>query len=88
MCVGVFIYVLLCVTPPGQMKKDTDLKFGTHTLIDLIWKRVFCFFDQITVTAANLENLPYHLDFPHISSIALFSFTMVLNVILQLFPSW
>ena len=34
----------MCVTPPGQTKNDTDLKFGTHTPIDLIWKRVFCFF--------------------------------------------
>ena len=35
MCVfmGLFIYVFMCVTPPGQTKNDTDLKFGTHTHI-------------------------------------------------------
>ena len=30
------VYVCICVTPPGQMKNDTDLKFGTHTPIDFI----------------------------------------------------
>ena len=34
MCV--FVYVFICVTPPGQAKNDTDQKFGTHTPIDLI----------------------------------------------------
>ena len=72
-CVCVCIYVCICVTPPGQTKIDTDLKFGTNTAIDLILKRVFLFFDQIPVTAASLEKLPCHVDFPHISSIALFS---------------
>ena len=33
-CVYVFIY--LCVTPPGHTNNDTDLKFGTYTPIDLI----------------------------------------------------
>ena len=36
LCVCVFIYVFMCVTSPGQTKNDTDLKFGTHTPIDLI----------------------------------------------------
>ena len=35
-CICVFIYLCNCVTPPSQTKKDTDLKFGTHTPIDLI----------------------------------------------------
>ena len=35
-------------------------------------KRVFCFFEKISVTAASLEKLQCHVDFPHISSIALF----------------
>ena len=34
--VSPFIHSYICVTPPGQTKKDTDLKFGTHTPIDLI----------------------------------------------------
>ena len=36
--------VFICVTPPGQTKNDKDLKFGTHTPIDLIEKRVFFLF--------------------------------------------
>ena len=28
--------VFICVTPPGQTKHDTDLKFSTHTHIDFI----------------------------------------------------
>ena len=35
-CVYTYIYVCNCVTPPGQTKNDTDLKFGTHTPVDLI----------------------------------------------------
>ena len=27
----VFIYLLMSVTPPGQKKHDTDLKFGANT---------------------------------------------------------
>ena len=34
--VYVFIYICMCVTSPGQTKNKTDLKFGTHTPIDLI----------------------------------------------------
>ena len=29
------IYLCICVTPPAQTINDTDLKFGTHTPIDL-----------------------------------------------------
>ena len=39
MCVC--IYVCICVTSSGQTKSDTDLKFGTHTPLDLILKRFF-----------------------------------------------
>ena len=66
--------VFMCVTPRGQTKNDTDLKFGTHTPIDLIKKRAFCFFEKITGTAAGLKKLPCDVDFPHISSISLFYF--------------
>ena len=31
-----FIYVFVCVTSPGHTNNGTDLKFGTHTPIDLI----------------------------------------------------
>ena len=26
-----YMYLFICVTPPGQTKKNTDLEFGTHT---------------------------------------------------------
>ena len=32
----VCIYLCMCDTSPDQTKNDTDLKFGTHTPIDLI----------------------------------------------------
>ena len=35
-CICVCMAIFICVTPPGQTKNDTDLKFGTHTPIDLI----------------------------------------------------
>ena len=60
----------ICVTPPGQTKNDTDLKFGTHwPYLKLFF---FCFFGKISVTGTFLEKLPCHVDFPHISSIVLF----------------
>ena len=71
----IFSLVYVCiyyVTPPRQTKNNIDLKFGTHTPIDFIQKGFFCFFDEITLTAASLDKLPCHVDFPHISSIALF----------------
>ena len=76
-CVYVFICVFICVTPPGQMKNDTDLKFSTHTPIALIKKRVFCFFRKMTVRAVSLDKLPCHVDCLHISSIALLFFYLV-----------
>ena len=42
MCVFVYVcifYLFICVTSPCQTENDTDLKFGRHTPIDLIWKR-------------------------------------------------
>ena len=35
-CVYLFIYLFVWVTPPDHTNNDTDLKFGTHTPIDLI----------------------------------------------------
>ena len=60
------------VIPPAQSKNDTDLKFGTHTPIDLIYKMIFCFFEKITLTTATLKELPCHDDFLQIISIALY----------------
>ena len=34
------------VTPPGQTKNDTDLKFDTYTPLDHISKWLFCFFEK------------------------------------------
>ena len=71
---SVCVYVFLFVTPPGQTKNDTDLKFATHPPLDHIWERLFCFFIKVTLRAGSLEKLPCHMDFSHISSIALFRF--------------
>ena len=39
----VFVCLFFCVTSPGHTNNDTDLKLGTHTPIDLIWKFFFVF---------------------------------------------
>ena len=52
------------------MKVATDLKYGTHTALEIIY--FFLFFEKVTMRAASLEKQPCHVDFPHISSIALF----------------
>ena len=41
------------VTPPGQSKNDTDLKFGTHTPIDLIYKMP-CHVDFLQISSIAL----------------------------------
>ena len=41
-CIRVYLFIYVCVylficdTSLGQTKNDTDMKFGTHTPIDLI----------------------------------------------------
>ena len=40
------MYLCMCVTPPGQTKNDTDLKFGTHTTIDLQEKGILLYMDR------------------------------------------
>ena len=35
-CMYLCMYLFVCVTSPGHTNNDTDLKFGTHTPIDLI----------------------------------------------------
>ena len=65
MSVGVSVRRLLATA-----KKATDLKFGTHTpRLDLDLKTVFFLFFR---KSDPVEKLPCHVDFPHISSIALF----------------
>ena len=73
---------------------DTDPKFGTHTLIDLIWKKVFFLFFRKTdfegrqpwKTTLSVSRL----DFLHISSIASFSylFTFVLKKVEYFFENF
>ena len=71
--------VRICVKSPNQTIKDTDLKFGTHTSLDLISKNGF-FFEKITSRATSPEKLPCHVDFPHIFSIAVWYFLVVILV--------
>ena len=59
------------------MKNATDLKFGTHTPIDLSKEWLFIFSKKMTLRVAILEKLPCHVDYPHISSIAMLNFVMV-----------
>ena len=66
-CFSLFVYLFMCVTPPGQTKNDKD----THSPRPHLRTFFFCFFKKVTLRAANLENLPCLADFPHISSIAL-----------------
>ena len=70
--VSQFLDLSFCTGPPDLMENDTDLKLGTHPLLDLIqkWFFFFCFFEKVTLRAASLEKLPCHVDFPHISSIS------------------
>ena len=69
----VFIYLFICVTPPGQMKNDTDLKYGTHAPIDLILSKNGCFVSSKKNDPEGLEKL-FHVDFLQISSIAFLNF--------------
>ena len=39
-----YLYMCECIPPCGKTKNDTDLKFATHTPLDPMLKRVFCFF--------------------------------------------
>ena len=63
-----------CLEPLGQTKNDTDLKLGTYT--PYLITGLLIFFEKVSVS---LENMPCHLNFPHISSIAL--------LLLDLFPN-
>ena len=70
-------WLLVCTGPPCQTENDTDLKFGTHAPIDLTEKQVFV--EKMTPEAASLEKLPCHVDFPHISLIALSVYELCLR---------
>ena len=73
MWVSQFVGVSICTGALGQTEIDTDLKFGTHTHFSKPYpKPIFCLFEKVTQGAASLEKLTCHVDFLHISSIALF----------------
>ena len=60
------IYVCLSVSLPlTKRQNDTDLKFGTHPALEDVQQGFFSF-------VASLEKLPLHVDFRHLSPIALF----------------
>ena len=72
-CAWSYICVCFCHTPwPDEKRYRPDI---WHTCSHWPYLKTvfFYFFDQITVTAASLEKLPCHVDFPHTSSIALFT---------------
>ena len=66
-----FIHIYMCCKgPPGQTKNGTDLKFGTHTPLDYIYKWFFIrFFEKVTLRAFSLGKLVCHMDFPPISCV-------------------
>ena len=64
-------YVELCQSFwPNERRYRPEIRY-TYSHRPYL-KTVLCFFEKIAVTAASLEKLPCHGDFPHISSIALF----------------
>ena len=77
----IFVYVFMCLCVSRLLAKRKTLQtWNLAPILPLTLPKngFFCFFNQIPVTAASLKKLPCHVDFLHISSIALFSF--------QLFP--
>ena len=56
-CNSLFRYI----SAPGQVRSDTDLKFGALTSS----QTCFCNFDQVTVATAALAGLLCHVDFPY-----------------------
>ena len=79
-CVCICIYLFLSSL---LAKRKTIQTWNlAHILpLTLSKNRFFYFFDQITVTAASLEKLPCHVDFPHISSISLLLLLLLLTTL-------
>ena len=68
--VYMWMYVLCHASWPNEKRYRPEIR---HTYSHWPYlKRVFGFFEEITLTAASLDKLPCHMDFRHISSIALF----------------
>ena len=68
--VYVCMYVLYHASWPNEKQYRPEIRHSYSHWLYL--KRVFCFLEEITPTAASLDKLPCHVDFPHISSNALF----------------
>ena len=63
--------MLACTEPPDQTENGTDLKFGTHTLLDHT-KKIFCFFEKSDLEGSLPQKTVVSRGFsPYISSIAL-----------------
>ena len=56
---------------PNEKRYRPEICY-TYSHWPYLKKKVFCFFEKISLTASSLEKMPCHADFPHISSIALF----------------
>ena len=72
-----YIWSYVCVIvygchSPWQNENDKDPKFGT--LRRLCLKKVHFFLEEVTLKASSFEKLPYHMDFPDISVIAMHFF--------------
>ena len=74
MCVFVDVCIFLFVSRLLATLTTIQTWNLAHILpLTLSKNEFFCFFDQIPVTAASLKKLPCQVDFPHISSIALYN---------------
>ena len=77
-CIYLCMYLFIYLCPTSGPKENGYRPENWH--INSQWpylKTVFFFFEKITMKAACLEKLPCHVDFPHISSIALFSIPLI-----------
>ena len=73
MCVCLYLFVIFFVSRLLAKRKAIQTWNLVHILPYTLSKNAFfCFFEKTTRRAASFEKLPCPVDFPHISSIALF----------------
>ena len=68
--VFIHVFIHLChASRPNEKRYRPEIGY-TYSHRPYLKHGLFVFFEKIPVTAASLEKLPCHVDFPHISSIA------------------
>ena len=66
-----YICVCICLFVSSPLDKRKTIQTANLVHILSFKNGFFCFFEKMTLRAAILEKLPCHVDFPHISPIAL-----------------